>query len=217
MNASFEFFGGFRYLHSKRKHSTISGLAWISVIGVAIVTLSGCYIRSVDPISADDVIRSYKRYKKVDEEKVKIYASLKFAPRNYVTVAQLKTNEEHKTLESLMKVMQKKASALHANAVVFLSITPKTTGYPYVENEKAKPLNKVVASATNVPTTERIIGENSVATGTQFKKEDGVTVGNTYDPMTNSRHYYSFNTDGSPKKDEGYRGCALAIYCEEVK
>jgi hypothetical protein len=180
-----------------------------------LVVLTGCYIRSVDPIDADDVTRVYKQFKKVSEDKVKVYAAVKFAPKNCVLLARLRTNEECKSLDLMIKAMQKKAASLHANAIVFEAVTPRTNGYPFVEDETAKPLDKVVARTTSVPVTQKIVGENSVAVGTQYKKEDGETIGNTYDPMTNSKHYYSFKSDGTPRKNEGYRGYAWAVYVEE--
>ena len=161
------------------------------------------------------MLRAYKQFKKVSEDKVKVYAAVKFAPKDYVFVARLRTNEECKSLDLLIAAMQKKAASLHANAIVIEAISPRTNGYPFVEDETAKPLDKVVAATTSAPITQKIVGENSVAVGTQYKKEDGETVGNTYDPMTNSKHYYSFKTDGSPRKNEGYRGYALAVYVEE--
>jgi len=67
-------------------------------------------------------------YSKVPADQIIVYAAEKFAPKQYVVIAKLKSNGDWMQEEDLYGELRQKASDLGADAVIMLEVTHVSTG-----------------------------------------------------------------------------------------
>ncbi len=109
-------------------------IVFIPFLLLLVAVFSGCISMQetyeIPEVESYDVNNSAEKYPNVPEDQIIVYASEKFAPKDYVILAKLKSTDEGDwiTQDKLMEEFKKKASSLGANAVIVLDLNPQSHG-----------------------------------------------------------------------------------------